>query len=134
MEPLQGRAVKGTALALVVRRMGSADVGTLLPRKPQPAQIGEHGLREVYPVARRVQVLASQDERAAAVAGAPLRNPERAGVPEVKVSGRGGGEAPPVRLRGDQGFGFIFGRRAPSSHLLTPWQSSCASTAVPQRI
>src|ERR1035438_6448510 len=132
-EALQGGAVQGPPPALVVGRVGTSHVGALVPREPQPAQVGEHGLREIHPVALRVQIVAAQDEGAARIPGAPGRDPERAGVPEVEVAGRGGGEAAPVWGGGAQGFGFIFGRRAPSWRVLSPWQSSCASTAARPR-
>src|ERR1017187_4196367 len=44
-EALQGGAVQGPPPALVVGRVGTSHVGALVPREPQPAQVGEHGLR-----------------------------------------------------------------------------------------
>src|SRR5580658_5158415 len=130
MEALERGPVERNPLALVVGGVGAADVGALVPGEPEPAQVLEHGPREIHPVARGVEVVVPQDQGPAGLLGPPGGDPERARVAQVQVAGRGGREAPAVWGRGFQGFLFNSGPGTPSWHPQNRWQSSYAFIAA----
>ena len=101
-------------MALAVGCVGPANVGALVPPQTQPEEVGEHGLGKIHPVARRVEVVVAQDEGAALTERPAGRDPERAGVPEMEIARRGGGNPSAVAWGRAQEFGFISWRRAPS--------------------
>ena len=132
MEALEGGPVKRDPAALVVGCVRPAQIGTLVPGEPDPAQVLQHRRREVQAVARRVQVVVAQDEGAPGIAGPLLGDPERPGMAEMEVAGGGGRKAPPVWAGKFHEFWFISADGPPSWSARAPWQSSSASTAAPR--
>ena len=93
VELLECGSVMGAPAALVVGRIGAADVGAFRPGEAEPAQVLEHRVDEIEAEADRVEVVIAQDERAAGLAGAFRGDPERARMAEVEVAGGRGREA-----------------------------------------
>jgi len=88
VEALQCGAVEREACALVVRRVGAAEVGAFGPREAEPAEIFDHGGDVLWAAARAVEVVVAQEERAGGEACALGGDPEGACVPEVQIPGR----------------------------------------------
>src|SRR5262249_20029691 len=77
------------ARMLLIGRVRSAHVRTLLPFDSQPAQIGEHGLDKFRAAALPVQVLVAKDHDPVVDPRALVGRPKSARMPEVEISRRG---------------------------------------------
>ena len=76
--------VEMRAPGLSIRRKRPPVIRSFLPLESEPAKVLEHRQREFRLAAIRIQILISQNERAAALLGASLGRPKCAGVPEVQ--------------------------------------------------
>lgn len=79
--------VERTTFTLRVGSERSAAVWTFLPTKAEPSQIFQHGLDELRPAARAVQILVSKNE-GSMMPGCPLLcSPKRSRVTQVEMAG-----------------------------------------------
>lgn len=89
-----GRQVKRMALALRIRRMGSANIRPLLPADSEPAQVFQHCGIELVAGPLPVEIVVAKDERSRT--GASGGNQERSSVSQVQQTGGRRRQAAPV--------------------------------------
>ena len=82
-----GIDVGGVALALEIRRAGTADVRPLMPADAEPEEIFNGGGGELSAASLGVKVFNAQDDCALGVAGALEGFPEGAGVADMEIAG-----------------------------------------------
>src|SRR2546427_6510313 len=91
-QALDGISVDAPSLGLSVRPGGSADVGTLVPIKPEPSKRAHHAVIGLLAHAARVGVLDPQHERAAVMTGVEPAEQRRSRVAHMYRTARSGGE------------------------------------------
>ena len=75
------------ALALDIRTVRPAAVGSFVPSQAEPAQVFDDRLPELGLAAVAIKVFHPQQQPAAGIPGALPRQPKRAGVPQMKKTG-----------------------------------------------
>lgn len=88
-QPFGPQPVGGRGIALQPGRLRC----DLIPFQPEPRQIGTKLVGKLRPTARAIDVLESEQEASAAVAGQIVRDNGRESVPEVQGTVRTGGES-----------------------------------------
>ena len=99
---LKSGAIDLDALALIVRRMGSAKVGAFAPPEAEPVKVLDHRGHELGFAASAIQVVVAKNERASRSYRALLCKPKRARVAEVEMTRGRRGQTTAVALGNDE--------------------------------
>jgi hypothetical protein len=99
MESFESCTIVRTSFALVIGRVGAADIRTFGPCQSEPAKVVVHSLNEIQPEANGIQIVVAQDKHSSGGACAFRGDPKGAGVTKMKVTGRRRREAPAIQRR-----------------------------------